>query len=83
MLDSLKNIKLTIRSFALSVHGIAGVWGTLSTGFFATSELATVGAAGLFYGGGFAQFGVQVSELLHQVLCIYGILYDSIRYEEN
>ena len=45
--------------FALSVHGIAGVWGTLSTGFFATPELATVGQAGLFYGGGFAQLGVQ------------------------
>ncbi|AGK52212.1 ammonium transporter [Bacillus sp. 1NLA3E] len=46
--------------FALSVHGTAGVWGTLSTGFFATKELATVGKPGLFYGGGFHQLGVQV-----------------------
>ncbi|MDQ0268655.1 ammonium transporter [Cytobacillus purgationiresistens] len=45
--------------FALSVHGTAGVWGTLSTGFFATPELATVGNPGLFYGGGFTQLGVQ------------------------
>lgn len=45
--------------FALSVHGVAGVWGTLSTGFFATPELATVGKPGLFYGGGFDQLGVQ------------------------
>ncbi|MDQ0245559.1 Amt family ammonium transporter [Bacillus fengqiuensis] len=45
--------------FALSVHGAAGVWGTLSTGFFATPELATVGLPGLFYGGGFTQLGVQ------------------------
>lgn len=47
--------------FALSVHGAAGVWGTLSTGFFATPELAEQfgGQAGLFYGGGFAQLGVQ------------------------
>jgi ammonium transporter, Amt family len=45
--------------FTLSVHGMAGVWGTLSTGFFATPELATVGQAGLFYGGGFTQLGVQ------------------------
>ncbi|MDQ0226952.1 ammonium transporter [Metabacillus niabensis] len=45
--------------FALSVHGVAGVWGTLSTGFFATPELATVGLPGLFYGGGFTQLGVQ------------------------
>ncbi len=45
--------------FALSVHGAAGIWGTLSTGFFATPELATVGLPGLFYGGGFTQLGVQ------------------------
>ncbi|MGG3449392.1 ammonium transporter [Domibacillus aminovorans] len=45
--------------FALSVHGIPGIWGTLSTGFFATPELATVGRPGLFYGGGFTQLGVQ------------------------
>ncbi|MBM7650763.1 ammonium transporter [Neobacillus cucumis] len=44
---------------ALSVHGTAGVWGTLSTGFFATKKLATVGAPGLFYGGGLHQLGVQ------------------------
>jgi ammonium transporter, Amt family len=45
--------------FALSVHGTAGVWGTLSTGLFATKELATVGKPGLFYGGGLEQLGVQ------------------------
>jgi len=44
---------------ALSVHGTAGVWGTLSNGFFATKELATVGKPGLFYGGGLHQLGVQ------------------------
>lgn len=46
--------------YALSVHGAAGVWGTLSTGFFATPELASVGKAGLFYGGGFDQLSVQL-----------------------
>lgn len=47
--------------FALSVHGIAGVWGTISTGFFATPELAAMngGLPGLFYGGGLTQLGVQ------------------------
>ncbi|WP_100405785.1 ammonium transporter [Bacillus solitudinis] len=45
--------------FALSVHGVAGVWGTLANGFFATPELAYTGSAGLFYGGGFTQLGVQ------------------------
>ncbi|KQL36512.1 ammonium transporter [Psychrobacillus sp. FJAT-21963] len=46
--------------YALSVHGAAGVWGTLSTGFFATPELASVGKPGLFYGGGLDQLGVQL-----------------------
>ena len=45
--------------FAVSVHGVPGIWGTLSTGFFATKELATVGKPGLFYGGGLHQLGVQ------------------------
>lgn len=48
--------------YAFSVHGISGVIGTLSTGFFAAPALvktAGVGKAGLFYGGGFHQLGVQ------------------------
>jgi Amt family ammonium transporter len=48
--------------YAFSVHGIAGIIGTLSTGFFATKELAeknAIGQAGLFYGGGWHQLGVQ------------------------
>ncbi|ANS73845.1 ammonium transporter [Paenibacillus yonginensis] len=48
--------------YAFSVHGIAGMWGALSTGFFATGDLAEsvgVGQAGLLYGGGFHQLGVQ------------------------
>ena len=36
------------------------MWGTLSTGFFATPELASVGKPGLFYGGGLDQLGVQL-----------------------
>ena len=46
--------------YALSVHGTAGIWGTLSTGFFATTELATTGKPGLFYGGGVDQLLVQL-----------------------
>jgi Amt family ammonium transporter len=48
--------------YAFSVHGISGVIGTLSTGFFAAPklvELAGVGKPGLFYGGGLYQLGVQ------------------------
>ncbi|CAG7653316.1 ammonium transporter [Paenibacillus allorhizosphaerae] len=48
--------------YALSAHGTAGVWGTLSNGFFATPELVEkvgIGKPGLLYGGGFEQLGVQ------------------------
>ena len=47
---------------ALAAHGMAGVWGTLSLGFFAVPGLATKldwGAGGLFYGGGLHQLGIQ------------------------
>ncbi|NMD69732.1 ammonium transporter [Bacillus sp. DNRA2] len=54
-----EKMKIDDPIFALSVHGTAGVWGTLSNGFFATKELATIGKPGLFYGGGFEQLGVQ------------------------
>ena len=47
---------------AISAHGMAGIWGTLSLGFLAlpgqADSLAT-GSGGLFYGGGFHQLGVQ------------------------
>ncbi len=48
--------------FAFSVHGVAGIWGALCTGFFALPSLsvdAGLGQAGLFYGGGLHQLGVQ------------------------
>lgn len=52
---------------AISAHGMAGVWGTLSLGFLAlpsqAKSLAT-GQGGLFYGGGFHQLGVQAVGLL-------------------
>lgn len=52
---------------AFSVHGLAGIWGTLSTGFFAAPQLvkyAGVGRPGLFYGGGWTQLGVQALSVL-------------------
>lgn len=53
--------------YAFSVHGISGIIGTLSTGFFAAPDLvktAGVGKAGLFYGGGLYQLGVQALGVL-------------------
>ena len=49
---------------AVAVHGFNGLWGTIAVGLFA---VPAVGAftdmgptAGLFYGGGWGQFGIQV-----------------------
>jgi ammonium transporter, Amt family len=47
---------------ALSAHGVAGIWGTLSCGIFTAPHLAklnAVGQGGLWYTGDFKQFGVQ------------------------
>ena len=43
---------------AVSVHGVAGAWGTLATGLFAHPDFGS-GAVGLFYGGGLDLLGVQ------------------------
>lgn len=60
-----EKMKIDDPIYALSVHGTAGVWGTLSTGFFATETLAVDelgwGQAGLFYGGGIDQLLVQIT----------------------
>jgi Amt family ammonium transporter len=48
---------------AVSVHGMAGVWGTIATGLFAAPALAerlATGTGGLVYTGSFHQLGVQL-----------------------
>ncbi len=48
---------------AVAVHGVCGVWGTVSLGLFAAAPWAGGDGApglGLFFGGGFAQLGIQV-----------------------
>ncbi len=67
---------------AFSVHGIAGIIGTLSTGFFASPRLVAitgVGKPGLFYGGGFHQLGVQLLGVTGAALYVaavsFGILF--------
>jgi ammonium transporter, Amt family len=52
---------------AVSVHGMAGVWGTLATGIFAVPALASnlaTGTGGLVYTGSFHQLGVQALGLV-------------------
>jgi Amt family ammonium transporter len=53
---------------AVAVHGIAGIWGTLSLGLFACGQYGATGptgadnsapVAGLFYGGGFQVLEAQ------------------------
>jgi Amt family ammonium transporter len=55
---------------AVSVHGVCGVWGTLSLGLFATGQFGAPGpygadtspgalVTGLFYGGGVTQLVAQ------------------------
>jgi ammonium transporter, Amt family len=52
---------------AVAAHGLAGVWGTLALGFLAAPALVErvgVGGAGLLYGGGLRQLGVQALGLV-------------------
>ncbi len=48
---------------AIAVHALNGVWGTLAVGLFAAPQAGALtgmgNVAGLFYGGGLAQLGVQ------------------------
>jgi ammonium transporter, Amt family len=47
---------------ALSAHGLAGIWGTLSCGLFTAprfAEFNAVGEGGLWYTGSFDQLGAQ------------------------
>jgi Amt family ammonium transporter len=67
--------------YAFSVHGLAGVWGTLANGLFASPrlvEMTGIGKAGLFYGGGFYQLFVQAIGVLGVAVYVavisYGIL---------
>ena len=58
---------------AFSVHGIAGIIGTLATGFFASPrlvEIVGIGKEGLFYGGGMHQLGVQALGLAGTIVYV-------------
>lgn len=48
---------------ALSVHLVNGIWGTLAVGLFALPQYFN-NKAGLFYGGGFSQLGIQLIGIL-------------------
>ncbi len=47
---------------AVAVHCLNGIWGTVATGLFATTSApGNDSVAGLFYGGGFRQLGLQLT----------------------
>ncbi len=48
---------------ATSVHLVNGIWGTLAVGLFASPNYFN-GKAGLFYGGGLTQLGIQALGVL-------------------
>jgi Amt family ammonium transporter len=54
---------------AVPVHGMNGIWGTISIGLFGQKALGVTGD-GLFYGGGFAQLGVQALGVLTVALFV-------------
>jgi ammonium transporter, Amt family len=59
---------------ALSAHGIAGIWGTLACGIFASPRLAEangVGVPGLVYNGSFEQLGVQFAGVALGFLAVF------------
>ena len=46
---------------AVAVHMMNGIWGTIAVGLFATTSApGNDSVAGLFYGGGFHQLGIQL-----------------------
>ena len=64
---------------ALSAHGIAGVWGTLSCGLFASPRLVgspdVPGVPGLVYTGSFEQLGVQAAGIGLTFVFVFTVSY--------
>jgi ammonium transporter, Amt family len=64
---------------ALSAHGVAGVWGTLSCGLFATPRIVEApgvpGDAGLVYTGSLTQLGVQAVGVLAAFALVFVVSY--------
>ena len=63
---------------ALSAHGLAGIWGTLSCGLFTDPTLAKfngVGQGGLFYTGSFHQLGAQAAAVIVAFTTVFVLSY--------
>lgn len=58
---------------ATSAHGLAGIWGTLACGLFASPRLVEAGQTGLFYGGGFGQLGTQAATVAITFVFVFAV----------
>jgi Amt family ammonium transporter len=67
--DVLEALRIDDPIGAVPVHGICGIWGTLSLGLFASGQFGSTGPmaadnsaplTGLFYGGGFTVLTAQI-----------------------
>ncbi|NOZ05067.1 MAG: ammonium transporter [Chloroflexi bacterium] len=55
-------------------HGMAGTWGALATGLFATVAVNSSGANGLFYGNP-GQFGIQIVSVVASIAFAFGVTF--------
>jgi Amt family ammonium transporter len=63
---------------ALSAHGVAGVWGTLSCGLFTSPRLAElngIGVPGFFYNGSLHQIGAQALGVAAAFTSVFAVSY--------
>jgi Amt family ammonium transporter len=64
---------------ALSAHGVAGIWGTLACGLFASPRLVdgpeVPGIPGLVYSGSFEQLGVQALGVVVAFAAVFSLSY--------
>jgi ammonium transporter, Amt family len=63
---------------ATSAHGLAGIWGTLACGLFASPRLVAnvgVGDPGLVYGGGLTQLGWQALAVVITFTTVFVLSY--------
>src|SRR3954464_3661464 len=75
---AINRIRLDDPVGALSAHGIAGVWGTLSCGLFTSPRLATangIGDPGLWYSGSFHQLLVQALGVAAAFAAVFTVSY--------
>ena len=87
-IEALDRLRIDDPVGAISVHGLAGVWGVLSVGLFATQTgLADAYVAsdtyGLFLGGGAEQLGIQaigVAAIAGWTIVTSAILFLAIKY---